>query len=180
MTKLTTYMAFSVMAFTFFLVPAVAKADMPIAILDMAKVIETSVAGKSVSDQLKKKREALQAEAKEFEKSLREKEEILIKQKKELEAKDFEAKKVAFEKEVMETRQTVLTKNSQIEKMKISALKILQEKVAKATADVADEKKIQVVLSRDAVVIAQQGLDITAEVLKRLDAEVKSVPLKAD
>ena len=65
-----------------------------------------------------------------------------------------------------------------LQRMEMGALREIQESIAKISADVADEKKIQMVIDRKSVVIAQQGLDITAEVLKRLDEKMKTVELK--
>jgi len=155
-----------------------ADAVQPVAIIDLAKVVETSSAGKDLQGKFKSKKEALQKEAIAYEKELREKEQTLIKDKKSLDEKAFNEKKKTFETALKKQRQDILTKNVNLEKSKNEALKTIQTKVAQISADIADEKKIQVVLDRSAVVIAQQSLDITADVIKKLDDTLKSVPLK--
>ncbi len=150
----------------------------PVAVIDLAKVIETSSVGKDLQEKFKAKKEALQKEAIAYEKDLREKESTLMKDKKSLDEKGFNEKKNKFEDGLKKKRQEILTKNVDLEKAKNEALKTIQTKVAQISADIADEKKIQVVLDRTAVVIAQQSLDITADVIKKLDDTLKSVPLK--
>ena len=157
------------------------SADAPVqsvAVIDLAKVIETSSAGKDLQSKFKSKKEALQKEAVAYEKELREKEQTLVKDKKSLDEKAFNEKRKSFEEGLKKKRQEILTKNVNLEKAKNEALKTIQTKVAQISADIADEKKIQVVLDRTAVVIAQQSLDITADVIKKMDDTLKSVPLK--
>lgn len=150
----------------------------PVAVIDLSKVIETSSAGKDLQAKFKSRKEALQKEAIAYEKDLREKEQTLVKDKKSLDEKGFNEKKKSFEESLKKKRQEILTKNVDLEKSKNEALKAIQSKVAQISADIADEKNIQVVLDRTAVVIAQQSLDITADVIKKLDGALKSVPLK--
>lgn len=170
------------------LVPHAIAADatpVTIAIIDQSRVIEQSDAGKDVEKQLNTKKAELKKTAEGYEKDLRAKEEALIKEIKALDPKNqddrkkAEEKKKAFDAEVMKKRQEVIKKNTDLEKMKIGAVKTIQSNVAKIAADIADERKIQVVLDRTAVLIAIQNLDITDEALKRLNASLKSLPLKA-
>jgi len=155
-----------------------AKAEMPVAVIDLAKIIETSAAGKDLQVKFKEKKDAVQKEAIAYEKDLKSKEETLMKDKKSLDEKAFNEKKAKFEVGLKKKREEVLTKNMNLEKSKTAALGTIQSNVAKICADIAAEKKIQVVLDRGAVVIAQQALDITPEVIKKLDETLKSVPLK--
>lgn len=150
----------------------------PVAVIDLEKIIATSSAGKDLQEKFKSKKEALQKEAISYEKDLREKEQTLMKDKKSLDEKAFNEKRKSFEESLKKKRQEILTKNVELEKSKNEALKTIQTKVAQISADIADERKIQVVLDRTAVVIAQQSLDMTGDVLKKLDGALKSVPLK--
>jgi outer membrane protein len=155
-----------------------AHADTPVAVIDLAKIIEDSSAGKDLQAKFKSKKESLQKEAVSYENDLKSKEQTLLKDKKSLDDKAFAAKKKSFETDLKKKRQEILTKNMDLEKSKNDALKTIQSKVAQIAADIADEKKIQVVLDRTAVVIAQQSLDITGEVITKLDSTLKTVSLK--
>lgn len=155
-----------------------AKAEAPIAVIDLVKIIEKSEAGKDLQSKFKAKKEAVQKEATVYEKDLKSKEQTLLKDSKSLDKKAFEEKKASFEKSLLKKREEVLKKNSALEKSKNEALKSIQAKVAQICADIAEAKKIQVILDRSAVVIAQQSLDLTADVIKKLDESMKSVTLK--
>jgi len=154
------------------------KAETPIAVIDLVKIIEKSDAGKDLQAKFKAKKEAVQKEATSYEKDLKSKEQTLLKDSKSLDKKAFEEKKAAFEKDLLKKREEVLKKNASLEKSKNEVLKSIQAKVAQICADIAEQKKIQVILDRSAVVIAQQSLDLTADVIKKLDESMKSVTLK--
>lgn len=160
------------------LIPLSAHAETPVAVLDLTKVIEVSAVGKDLQAKFKARKDAVQKEAVAYEKELQSKEQTLMKDRKSLDEKAFTEKKKSFEAELKKKRQDVLTKNVDLEKSKNEALKTIQTKVAQIAADIADEKKIQVVLDRTAVVIAVQSLDITADVIKKLDDSMKTVTLK--
>ncbi len=167
-------LAFAILAF---MAPQ-AKADMPIGVIDLAKIIETSAAGKDLQTKYKARKEAVQKEVTAFETDLKSKEQTLIKDSKSMDQKAFMDKKNTFEKDLKKKRGDVLSKNVALEKSKNDALKDIQAKVAQICADIAEQKKIQVILDRSAVVIAQQSLDITSDVITKLDATLKTVDLK--
>jgi Skp family chaperone for outer membrane proteins len=150
-----------------------------VGVLDTRLVLETSTAGKGIASQLNTRREALQKEAESFEKKVRETEQALVKQRKDLKADEFEKKRKEYEQSFMKTRQDILKKGNGIEQMRRNALAKLQNEIAKVSADVAEERKILLVVDRESVVIAHESLDITQEVLTRLNKAVQSIPLSA-
>lgn len=152
-------------------------ADTQIGIIDTRKIVEESSAGKNLAEQLKKRQDALQKEASDFEKKLKEEEQSIISKRKTMKPEEFDAKKKAFEQEFMKSRQTILTKSGELDTLRKSALAVLQKNLAKASADVADEKKLQLIVDRQFVILAQEDMDITDEVMKKLDATVKTIPL---
>lgn len=164
----------------------VAAATAPtIAIIDLEKVIRDSSAGKNLDATIKAKKNELKNLAEGYQKALHAKEQSLIAVGKKMNPKDqadiksWEEKKKAFDGEILGKRQDVEKKNAGIVKGEIVAIKDIQENVVKITADIAKQKNIQIVLDRKAVLIAIQGLDITDEVLKNLNAKVKTVAFKS-
>ncbi len=149
-----------------------------VAAVDVRKLVEDSVAGKGIHAALKAKREALQKEASAIEKKLRADQQALISKRKDMKPEEFETKKKAFEAEFTKMNDSIRKKVTDLENQRKKALHTLQENVAKVTADIADAKKIKLVVDRELVVIVDQSLDLTAEVLKKLDERVKSIPLE--
>lgn len=157
---------------------SVSHAEGAIAAVDVRKVIQDSEAGKSIQAALKTKRDVLQKEANAFEKKMREEEQKLIQERKTAKAADFEAKKKAFEENFVKTRQSIMKKTSDLDNQRKVALRKLQENIGKVTADIADKQKIKIVVDREMVVIVDQTLDLTDEVLAGLNARVKNIPLE--
>ncbi len=56
----------------------------------------------------------------------------------------------------------------------------LRKNIAQATTDVAGEKNYDIVLTRDSVLIADKALDITSDVLTKLDAKLSDIQLKVE
>ena len=154
-----------------------ASADTKIGIIDTRKIVEESLAGKSLAAQLKVRQEQLQKEASAFEKKLKDEEQDIIAQRTKLKPEEFDAKKKAFEQEFMKSRQSIISKSSDLDTLRKNALAELQKNMAKASADVADEKKLQMIIDRQFVILAQEDMDVTKEVMTKLDALVKTIPL---
>lgn len=149
-----------------------------VAVVDVRKLVEQSVAGKGIHAALKTKRDALQKEAAAIEKKLRADQQSLISKRKDMKPEEFETKKKAFEAEFTKMNESIRKKVTDLDNQRKKALQTLQENVGKVTADIADARKIKLVIDRELVVIVDQALDLTDEVLKKLDERVKSIPLE--
>ena len=154
-------------------------ADSKIGILDMRKVLEQSDAGKSLTTQLKSRQAAVQKEATELEKKLKDEETKILSERDKLKKEEFEAKKISFEQDFMKSRQIVLTKTVDLDEARKKALAEMQKHVAKAAADVASDKKLDMVVDRQFVVLAQDDMDITDAVMSKVNAAVKTMTLSA-
>lgn len=152
-------------------------ADTKIGIIDTRKIVEESSAGKNLASQLKSRQEALQKEASAFEQKLKTEEQEIISKKKDMKPEEFAEKKKLFEQEYLKGRQTIFSKGSDLEALRKKGLAQLQKSLAKVSADVADEQKLQMIVDRQFVILAQDNMDITDVVMKKLDAEVKTIPL---
>jgi outer membrane protein len=171
-TLLTAFIAGLIMS------PSAFAQQTSVAVIDLMKIVEVSSAGKDLQAKFKTRKEAVQKEAAAYEKELVSQDKSLQKDRASMTDEEFKKKRNSIEAELKKKRDSVLTRNNNLEKAKNEALRTIQSRVAQITADIADKKKISVVLDRSAVVIAAQSLDITNEVIKELDASLKTVPLK--
>lgn len=152
-------------------------ADTKIGIIDTRKILEESLAGKDLASQLKIRQESLQKEATAFEQKLKTEEQAIISKQKEMKPEEFDAKKKAFEQEFLKSRQAIFTKGSELEKLRKQGLAELQKNLAKVSADIADEQKLQLIVDRQFVILAEENMDITPVVMKKLDEKLKTIPL---
>lgn len=148
-----------------------------IAVVDVEKVINESKAGQSIQKQLSAKREVFQKEFTGRENNLMNAEKELLKKKSESSAEDFATQRKAFEKQLLETRNLFQKRRASLDKGLGNALSELRKNIIQVTAEIADENKYQVVLTRDSVVIIEKEMDITDKVLARLNKKTPNIQL---
>ena len=159
--------------------PALA-ADAPtaIGIVNVAKIMQDSKAANSVRSQLQTKQKSFQAELDAKEKDLLAEDQSLVKQKDKVDKDAFDKKVKAFKEKAADAQRQVQEKKASLDKAFTAALDEIQKNVLDITKQVANEKKLNLVVSSAQVLYGDPSLDITDEVLKRLDAKLSNVPVK--
>lgn len=157
---------------------AAAPAKVPsMAIVDVQMILTESSAAKNIQKQLQEKRDALQKEFAQYEEKLRASEKALAGEKSKLDEAAFKAKRAEFEKSLVETQGLVQKKKRDLEQAVLDSTGVLREALLKIVAEISNEKKFDIVLTRQNVVIADKSLDITNQVLEKLNATLTEVPL---
>lgn len=164
---------------TTFAETAEAKSQL-IAVVDVDRLLSSSKAGKSIQEQHSKKRANFQKEFSKLENKLIDAEKQLVKDKESLSPEDFAKKRQGFEKEFQETRRLFQKRRNALEKGLADAFKTLRKIIIQTTAEVSDERKFDIVLTRESVVIVNKNMDITNEVLKRMDKKISNIPLTVE
>ena len=146
-----------------------------VAILDMETVLRKSEAAQSIREQIDDKREQYQADIQGLEETLRSTEGALAKQKSVLSEEAFAEKRKSFEKDIIEAQKDIQRKRMALERAFNEAMSKLRAELVKIVAEMADEKGVDLVLSRQHVVIVDSDLDLTEQAMKALDEKVKNV-----
>jgi Skp family chaperone for outer membrane proteins len=157
--------------------PAASPKVPSIAIVDVQMLLSESTAAKNIQKQLQEKRDALQKEFGQYEEKLRADEKALSDEKGKLDEAAFKLKREAFEKKLLETQGLVQKKKRDLEQAVLDSTAVLRDALLKIVATISEEKKYDVVLTRQNVVLADKTLDITAQVLEKLNATLTAVPL---
>ena len=161
--------------------PVQANAASPtIAVVDVERILAESKAAQSLQKQLQGKKEAFQKEFSTKEKELKGAETTLLSEKEKLSAEEFAKKRKAYEEKVIETRKEFQKSRASLDSGLSKAMAELRKSIVEAAAKVAADKKFEVILTRESVLIADKKLDITEDVLKALDGSVTSIPLKVE
>mgnify|MGYP001268119220 CR=1 FL=1 len=172
------FLALALACITLLVFPVMAYAqDSKIAVVDVEKILNVSKAGKSIQEQLKKRRESFQKEFSARENNLMNAEKTLVQQKSDLSPEEFAKKRKEFEKQLLETRNLFQKRRNSLDKGLGDALSTLRKNIIQVTAEVSDKNKYQVVLTRDSVVIVQKEMDITEKVLDRLNKKISNIKL---
>ena len=86
-------------------------------------------------------------------------------------AQEFEAKR-------LEARKAIQDKKSKLDAAYTEAMNSLTQKIYEVCQKIADEQKIDLVITRQNIIVGSMALDITDAVLKGLDDALPSVELK--
>jgi outer membrane protein len=155
-----------------------AFSEQKIAFIDMDKVISTSKSGSSILKQLtdlnKKNSKFLKNEEKKFQ----EKEVKLISQKNIISEIDFKNKVNELKSEIKNYNQN---RNKMIEsfnKLKIDNTNYLLKLINPILIKFSNDKGIAIILQKKDLVVAKTQLDITEEVIKIINSEVKEFKIK--
>ena len=160
------------------LAPSAARAESTtIAIVDVEKILAESKAAKSLQAQIQSKKEAFQKEFAAKEKELKATETSLMSEQGKLSAEEFGKKRKAYEEKILETQKLFKKRRGSLDEGLSKAMQSLRKNIVEAAAQVAEEKKFDIILTRESVLIAEKGLDITTEVLTKLDAKITDIPL---
>jgi len=156
--------------------PAVAETT--VGIVNVAKIMQDSKAATSVRNQLQAKQKSFQAELDAKEKELLAEDQSLVKQRDKVEKAAFEKKVTAFREKTAAAQRQVQEKKAQLDKSFGAALEEIQKNLVEITRQVAAEKKYAMIVSSAQVLYGDPALDVTDEVLKRLDAKLPNVTVK--
>lgn len=167
---------FALLATLFVMTATPASAQL--AVVDMQQILSDSAAAKSILAQLKDQRAAIEKDIKGMEEGLKKDEQALIKKKEGAKPEEFAAARKEFEKKLIESRTKVQKRRHAADEAFNKAISELRENIVTVVSDIAAEKKIQLVITKQNVVIGDKSLEITDEVMKALNAKVKTIKVK--
>lgn len=155
-----------------------AHAETSVGVVNIGKIMTESAAAKSMREQAQSKQKAFQADLDSKEKALVKEDQEIAKQRPNLEKAAYEAKAKEFHARAAAAQREIQNKKLQIDKGIAAAIKQIQTNVMTITQEVAREKKLNLIVSSDQALYADSTLDVTADVLARLNKKLPSVSLK--
>lgn len=184
MNRFTKYLGVGLLALSMasFVPVSTARADeakvLRIAVVDIQALLKDSKAAKSIEKQISTMRTGFQAEVEKAEKDLRSKEQAILAERDKLSEEQLKTKVEAFQKDVTASQKKVQDRKTALDKSVSEALNKLRGEIVKVVADIGDKQNLDLVLARTDVVIVDKTLDITAEVLKRIDSTLPDVKVQ--
>src|SRR5215468_8648870 len=146
-------------------------APMPLTVLvvDVQALLQNSKAAKMVRDQIEQKRSEYTKEISHQEETLRAERDAIQRQQASLSADALNQKGHEFQQKVNDLERNVQGKRQALEKSNGEALSKIQEQMLKIIADIAKDRKANLVFQRADLVLFDQSFDVTDEVLQKLD-----------
>lgn len=147
-------------------------ANATIAVINVQQVMNESTAAKSMREQLEKKQNEFQETISKKEKVLQKDDKELSKKRSVLSKEAFEKKLRAFQSKATKLQKDVQAKKALLEVSSARALADIQKATTQIISDLSKEKGFKVALPTSQILYADDSLDISDEVLKRLNKKL--------
>ena len=157
----------------FFTTISLSQSNEKIVYLDLDNIVNNTNAGKFIINELKKSKEAALSKFEKKEKELKKIENDINKQKNILSEDELKKKITNFRKEIsffQNNRQKVINNFNQ---KKIVEFNKFFKKITPLIENYVKEKKIDIVLDRKNIFLASKKKDITQEIIKIIDSNIK-------
>ena len=149
-----------------------------LAVVDFRGVLAKSEAARNIRSAVDEKRQKLRKYFLEVENSLRDEQKNLSKKRSIVTAEAFEKRARKLKEKAQSAQKLAQTSNQKLKKSFDEAMDKVQKELLRTVAEVAEESGVGVVLFRSAIVLAVKKLDISKEVLKRLDKKLPDVKVR--
>jgi len=156
--------------------PNALMADLP-KYLDFKFVLNESEAGKKAQAQLKKKLDNGIKNLSKQEKIIREEEKNIIKQKKILSPEEYKKEVTDLRKKVSDLQKKRSKLLNSVSNQRSKARSELLKNLNPVVKEYMVEKNIRMVLDKKGIILADEKLDITNDIIKKLNAKIKTLKL---
>jgi Skp family chaperone for outer membrane proteins len=146
--------------------------------LDIDFLMNNSLAGKSIINQLEKKNKLNVDNFKNEEEKLKKEESKIISQKSILSKEEFEKKVNLFNKKISNYKENRKNKITDLSNKKIEAQKALVKALTPILAEYSKNNSISYIIPKQNIIIGKSELDLTKTILEILNSKVKNIELK--
>lgn len=159
--------------------PAAMAADgNMLAVVNIQQVMRDSTAAQNVREQLESKQKSFQADISKKEEQLQKEDQELGKQRSVLSKSAFEEKASKFRAKATEVQKEVQSKKALLDSAFERALNDIQKVVTEIITDLSKEKGFVMAVPTSQILYADSKLDISDEVLKRLNQKLPKLDVK--
>lgn len=169
---------FLTFTFVFSIISFPAYAQVNIAVVDVDQILVSSKAAKSIKQEVDTKRKG-------FIKSVKQEEDALRAAQKKIQAehqglsKEELAKKIQeFDRKRIEAKTAIDKKKSALDQSYSEAMNTLTKVIYEVCQEIANERSIDLVITRQNIIVGSSALDITGDVLDRMNKKLPNLSLK--
>ncbi len=152
--------------------------EITIAIVDVQEILDKSTAVSAIRSNVDKINQDLQNEFSSQEQELKKIEASLIEKKSRISQEIFDKELITFNKKVSDAQKNIHNKKISLEQAHAKAMSEVNEVAMKIISDIALENKYYLILPSNQVLYADNKLNITEEVLSRLNKKLLTIDLK--
>lgn len=152
-----------------------AAQNLSVMVVDVQALLQNSKAAKMVRGQIEAKRNEYTKEISHQEEALRTERDALQRQQASMSQETLNKKGREFQQKVNDLDRSVQSKRAALEKSNNEALTKIQQTMLKIIADIARQRRANLVLQRTDLVLFDQSFDVTDQVMQKLDEELPVV-----
>ena len=154
------------------------KAENSIYFIDMDLIMNKSLAGKSVLDQVKNINQNNLENFKKIENEIKNEEAKIVSQKNVLDKNDYQKKVISLREKISNYQKNKNKKLKELKKSKILAQAELINNLTPILAEVSEKRSISIIIPKENIIMGKTELDLTNEVMTLLDKKIKKIKLK--
>jgi Skp family chaperone for outer membrane proteins len=145
------------------------------AVIDYQRILRDAAAARSIRKQIETRRKAYQSEISQEEQRLHEADKEFARQRSLLTPEAFAEKRRAFEADVSEVQRLVQQRRRELDQVAEAALNEVKTALIEIVTGIAEERGFNLVLPSSEVLFFARKIDLTEEVLAKLDARLPDV-----
>ena len=145
--------------------------------IDIKKILNTSKAGAEAQKKLKQRLKTQTEKFKKLEDGVRKEEAEIISQKKVISAEEYKKKVTGLRNKVSALQKERSTLLNDVSKLRLKAKNELLRNLNPILETYMKEKKIRIVLDKKSILLADENLNITKDIMKILNQKLKSIKL---
>lgn len=153
------------------------QSGVPIAIVDVQRLMHDSLAGQAIENQMQKLRSAFSAKVSKKESALRQEEKDLAGQVSILAPDVFADRRRQFEDKVAKLQRDVHEQQQALEQTYAAGIGQIRQTIVEILQGLIEKRHIALVMPRTAILVGSRSLDITDEVLSQLNKRLPTVTL---
>ncbi len=154
------------------------KPDSPVfAIIDVQRVLRESIAVKLLSREIEERKRQYQGELRKKEAALRKADQELARQRSILSAGVYAQKRGELEQKVATHQREARKRKRGLEQLFASGMTKVRNELTKIAKEIAEERGLDLILSKATVVIVKPKFEITKDAVIQLNARLPEVPL---
>ncbi len=149
--------------------------EQKIVYLNVDKIMQQSIAGKSIKNQLKKIHNKNLEKFKKNDEILKNKEKKIIAQKNILSQEEFQKELKSLRTEIINFQKEQVKARDDINKLRIGATNKLISKLSPILEEYAKKNSISLILQKKNIVMGKKEIEITNEILEITNNEIKNI-----
>ncbi len=152
--------------------------EQKIVYLNVDKIMQQSIAGKSIKKQLENLYNKNLEKFKKNDEILRNKEKKLIAQKNILSQEDFQKELSSLRKEIVKFQKEQVKAREDINKLRIGATNKLISQLSPILQEYAKKNSVSLILQKKNIVMGKKEIEITDEILEITNKEIENIKIK--